>query len=267
MRLPRLFGKQRAPEPVSVPFSAPLSPDASMAVVGDIHGCDRLLEILLRDISERDPELIVFVGDYIDRGDHSAQVLRRLFNLYLSAPDRHHFVCGNHEEMMLRFLDAPVENASRWLRYGGLQTLASYGVQVSSQQPDEVEAIRLRDSFARAVGAEILGWVRTMPKWFVNGNVAVVHAGANPAKPIREQSDRALLWGHRDFPMINRDDGTWVVYGHTIITDVTACGGRIGVDTGAYATGRLSAVLIDGGHFDILTATLLDTDKRQKSAP
>jgi len=251
--LKRLFGgatPNRAPEP----FSAPLAPDAALAVVGDIHGCARLLDDLLAQVEACVPERIVFVGDFIDRGEASAEVLARLFALSRAAGTRAVFLKGNHEEMMLRFLDDPEEHAARWLRYGGLQTLASYGIGGLGAVPDAARALKARDALARAIGPEVLSWLRNLPTRFQSGNVAVVHAGANPEKPIEAQSETALIWGHPAFRKTTRRDGIWIVHGHTIVDAVAPEAGRIGVDTGAYATGRLSAALIDRDRLEVVTA-------------
>lgn len=251
--LSQLFGRENR-ETAAPAFDAPLAPDATLAVIGDIHGCAQLLDELLDKVAERAPDRLVFVGDLVDRGEASAQVLERLHSLAMADDASTTFIKGNHEEMMLRFLDDPVANAGRWLRYGGLQTMASFGVGGISATPDETQAIKARDALARAVGPDILGWMRAMPTTYQSGNVAVVHAGANPQKPIAAQSEAALIWGHPEFLKTPRSDDIWVVHGHTIVDTVARTSGRIGVDTGAYATGRLSAALIGDDRLDVLTA-------------
>lgn len=249
----RLFrGRRQAPHAPDR-FDAPLAPDETLAVVGDVHGCDRLLTKLLDRIAAEGPARLVFVGDLIDRGEESAAVLARLHALSQAEGARAVFLRGNHEEMMLRFLDDPSTHTGRWLRFGGLQTLASFGIGGVSQGGDEAQALRARDALATALGPELIGWLRGLPTRFVSGNVAVVHAGADPAQPIEAQDDKVLVWGHPDFARRARDDGQWVVHGHTVMGEVEPRGGRIGVDTGAYATGRLSAALIGPGRLDPLT--------------
>jgi len=235
-------------------FDAPMAPAARLAVVGDIHGCADLLENLLAQLETAAPERLVFVGDYIDRGEDSARVLERLHTLARAEGSRAVFLKGNHEEMMLHFLDAPGAQAARWLRHGGLQTLASFGIGGFGARPDEARAVQARDALARALGPEMLAWLRALPTSFTSGNIAVVHAAANPGKPIAAQSEQALLWGHPAFATTPRTDGVWVVHGHTIVDAVQPEAGRIGVDTGAYATGRLSAALLDGTDMKVLTA-------------
>lgn len=244
----RLLGRRPAA------FTAPLAPAERLAVIGDIHGCLGLLDRLLDKIAAAEPARLVFVGDFVDRGDDSAGVIARLRALAARDPETV-FIRGNHEDMMLRFIDDPVDSAERWLRYGGLQTLASFGISGLGIAGEPQKSVVAGQALAAALGPEALAWLRALPRSFVSGNLAVVHAGANPNKPIAEQSDRALTWGHPDFFTRTRSDGTWVAHGHTVMDDVTIEDGRIGVDTGAYATGRLSAALVSSGGVEPLTAT------------
>lgn len=219
-------------------FSA-TAPDSPFIAVGDIHGCVDLLQRFL------DRELaypVVCVGDYVDRGDHSADVLRLL-------QARSDITClsGNHEEMMLSFLKDPAHTGARWLRYGGLQTLASFGVAgvTESSGPDALK--KARDQLQDAMGPDLITWMKGLPHCWQSGNVAVVHAGADPARSMSDQSPKALHWGHPDFARVPRKDGVWVVHGHTIVEEPTTIRGRIAIDTGAYATGRLTTVLVEPG--------------------
>lgn len=250
--LSRLFGRSRAPAPAPE-FSALLSPEQTLAVIGDVHGCADLLDRLLDTIAEHQPSQLVFVGDLVDRGEDSAVVLERVQGLQRDAGAV--VLQGNHEEMLLDFLDDPVSSARRWLRFGGLQTLASFRIGAIGESSGEAKLIEARDALAEAIGQERLDWLRNLPTWYRSGNVGVVHAAADPALPIETQPRQALLWGHPEFRKMPRNDGLWVVHGHTISDEVAAQDGRIGVDTGAYATGRLSAALIGAERLDVVTAT------------
>ena len=234
-------------------FNAPLQPEDPFVVVGDIHGCDGLLAQLLERIAmvPQCPDQLVFVGDYIDRGEHSAEVLFRLQALSQSTGA----IClmGNHEQMMLDFLENPAKNGPRWLRYGGLQTLASFGLgHIAEAAPDETWQAA-RDDLRRAMGPELEFWIRSLPVYWRSGNMAVVHAGADPQVRLSEQERRSLLWGHPDFPKTPRRDGLWVIHGHTIVDRIAAEQGRIGIDTGAYATGQLSAAFVSAADVEILS--------------
>jgi len=227
-------------------FPAP-APDQPLAILGDVHGRDDLLY----RAPQPDPDAqIVFVGDYVDRGENSAAVLR----LLRASP---HIIClmGNHEEMMLRFLDAPEKHGSRWLRYGGLQTLASFGINRMSETSDAKQLAQARDALADAMGAELIAWVQALPSYWQSGNVVVTHAGADPGRPMDLQDTRALRWGHPEFEKTPRQDGLCIVHGHTIVAAPVMERGRINVDTGAYATGRLTIAHITDQdvRFDTIT--------------
>jgi len=224
---------------------APPAPESPLAVIGDVHGCLAQLRALNDQLDPAVPRIAV--GDYVDRGEDSAGVLRWLH-------ERPEITClaGNHEAMMLGFLDAPLDKGPRWLKFGGLQTLASFGITGLTETADQDALLRARDALERAMGPDLLNWLRALPLHHQSGTVAVVHAGADPALPLAMQSDRVLMWGHPDFDRTDRRDGIWVVHGHTITPEPTAERGRIAVDTGAYATGRLTAVTLtpEGGiHF------------------
>ena len=221
-----------------------MAPEEPLAVVGDIHGRDDLLEVMLARLLPSEAR-IVFVGDYVDRGTGSAAVLRRLHAL---CAQRAGTVClkGNHEDMMLRFLSDP-EGTAAWLTYGGLETLSSFGIDGAGGAPADL-AVALR----AAMGAELIDWLTGLPHLFQSGNVAVSHAGADPARPISDQSDDALIWGHRGYGRMQRSDGLWVVHGHVIVPRVAVQMGHINVDTGAYKTGRLSAVMVRAGAYEPL---------------
>ncbi|WP_375700203.1 metallophosphoesterase [Pseudophaeobacter sp. TrK17] len=215
----------------------PLAPVTPFYVIGDIHGRADLLNRALDQLPSSGP--IVCVGDYIDRGENSAEVLRLL-------RDRRDIQClkGNHEEMLLRFLDDPAGQGPRWLRYGGLQTLASFGVRGVTETSDPNRVLAARDALVAEMGAELINWIRALPQSFSSGNVVVVHAAADPKAAPQDQQQRHLLWGHPEFEKTPRQDGIWIVHGHTIVDSATVSNGRIAIDTGAYATGRLTIAKI-----------------------
>lgn len=236
---------QEANESSSGP-SVPPQPEQGFLAIGDLHGTyDLLFEIdrCFDEVQRRLP--VVFLGDYVDRGERSREVLETLIEA--GAQKGSSIVClmGNHEQMLLDFLDEPVTGARRWLRNGGLQTLASFGIALPRGDTDDAQRnIELRDSLAEAMGAVMVDWLRERPFYWRSGNVWLTHAGADPGLPINEQSANNLIWGHREFLKQPRLDGQWVVHGHTVVDAPYMKNGRIGLDTGAYATGRLSAAAV-----------------------
>ena len=247
--LKSLFGS-KDPPPV---FTAPLVPDAPVFVIGDIHGCIRQLTSLQAQMQAHDPDAHqVYVGDYVDRGDHSADVLRRLFE-QRGDPGKT-FLRGNHEDMMLSFLQDPVAKGPRFLRYGGLNTLGSFGIAGIPHKSDADTLTATADALYAALGTGLIHWLDTLPTQWQSGNLAVVHAAADPTLPMALQAGQTLKWGHPAFMTTPRQDGVWVAHGHTIVDDPSAEAGRIAVDTGAYATGRLTAAYITAQDLHFLQA-------------
>lgn len=245
--LRRLLGTEDADIPEA--YLAPLAPEHTVYVVGDVHGCDVLLDRLLAKI-ERDAQLngeadprLVLVGDYVDRGEQSAQVLRRVHDLDLSSPG---VVClkGNHEQMMLDFLDDPDGLGKRWLRHGGLQTLASFGIGGVTESGSGTSLRSVAETLRNAMGRALEDWVRNLETSWVSGNLVVTHAALDPELPLAAQPERFMLWGHPDFMDTARSDGLWVAHGHVVVDMPVVAQGRISVDTGAVFTGRLTAAAL-----------------------
>nr|WP_241482645.1 metallophosphoesterase family protein [Leisingera sp. ANG-M7] len=220
------------------PFAAP-QPEEPLCVIGDVHGCFPQLIKLLEKVPPG--HRCVLVGDYIDRGEQSAEVLR-----HLSGREDLTCLMGNHEAMLLEFLEEPAREGGRWLRNGGLQTLASFGIRGVRPLMNGTELEDCRDRLLAAMGAELTGWLAQLRTSVLSGNVLITHAGADPEKPADQQEDAVLIWGHPAFLRRRRRDSVWVVHGHTIVSRPAAEDGRIAIDTGAFAGGPLSAVCLDG---------------------
>jgi serine/threonine protein phosphatase 1 len=231
---------------------APLPrPDPPVCVVGDVHGCVTLLDRLLDRIAAEPGAArarLIFVGDLLDRGPDSAAVLLRV--RALCDGGRAVALRGNHESMAIAFLDAPEEGGPSWLANGGDATLFSLGVNPHGR-PGMADLAR---AFRAALPPGMEAWLRALPLSWREDALAVSHAGADPARPFEDQDDRVLMWGHRNFRRRARTDGLWIVHGHVIQPEVQARAGRIGVDTGAFATGRLSAVWLDRDGMRVIAA-------------
>ncbi len=241
-------------DPVSDPT---LAPDRPFFAIGDVHGCaDRLDEVLRQIDAERArPDMqdaaVVFMGDLVDRGPDSAKVLRQVRAMQQAAPDDVLCLTGNHEVMMLDFIDDPLGRGLRWLTFGGQETLSSFGIKPTSGKADAEDIMEVADQLEELLDqgqdTGLVGWIRDQPFLWQTGNIACVHAGLDPDLPLGEQREKTFAWGHRDFRHRMRDDGLWVVHGHTITRQPACEQGRIAVDTGAYKGGRLTAAAISTG--------------------
>ena len=243
------------------------NPESPHFIVGDLHGSLHLLEHILEQIDHvigtlglTDPKL-VFVGDYIDRGPASAGVLDRLFELAHEFPDNIICILGNHEQMMLDFIEAPEARHARWFRNGAEQTFASFGIELPPETAWAANANSLAMALRAKLGEPMESWLRALPTSIMSGNLMVTHAGADPARALSDQSPRILLWGHPEFLTRTRVDEYWVAHGHTIMDEPICADGRISVDTGAYASGCLTAaaVLPDGTVEFLQTSTPRNT--------
>ena len=252
-----LLGRNRAEPTASFAPDLP-RPETTTYVVGDLHGRSDLLELMLELIDAHiggtgsaDPRL-VFVGDYIDHGPDSAGVVARLRELTRDFPENVTCLMGNHERMLLDFLADPALRGPRWLREGGAATLTSFRVDADDLHPTAppeawgTAAQRLDG----ALGPEGRAWLAGLPLHWTSGNLWAVHAGADPARPMADQTARVLLWGHPEFDSAPRGDDAWVAHGHVERDIPKAADGRINVDTAAWSTGRLTAIAIqpDGSH-------------------
>jgi serine/threonine protein phosphatase 1 len=229
----------------------PRGPDGYRAyAVGDVHGrldlLDRLLAAIEADIAGRaaSQNLIVFLGDLIDRGPESRGVVERL-RTWQPSDGKPIFLCGNHEEILLRVLDGEPAVLSDWLRFGGSECLESYGLSPASLQLDsEAEALA---KIKAAVPDDHRAFLSEFADTFRFGDYLFVHAGIRPGVEVAAQSRKDLRWIREQFLDDATDHGMVVVHGHTISASVEERPNRIGVDTGAYRTGRLTAVAIEGG--------------------
>jgi serine/threonine protein phosphatase 1 len=218
--------------------------------IGDIHGRLDLLEEMLDRIAaeeavrERCPTYLVFLGDLIDRGPDSAGVIARLRDCgwdYIKPV----FILGNHEEMMLRVLGEEPWLVGDWLSHGGYECAQSYGVPVGRlatlSAEDSAKMLRAH------IPSEDVVFLQQFADSFRFGDYLFVHAGIRPGVPVERQTTQDLRWIREGFLDTERDDAMVVVHGHTISEEPEDVPGRIGIDTGAYMGGPLTALLIEGG--------------------
>src|SRR5215210_7569868 len=245
--------------------SSPSGPPGRRAyVVGDIHGrldlLDRLLEEIHREIGPH-PQgeiLLVFLGDLIDRGPNSAQVVERL-RTYRHDGVRPVFILGNHEEVLLRILSGQTDLIASWLQYGGAQCLKSYGAE-----PSAIGAMSEESALAaikQAIPDEHVSFLRRFVDTCRFGDYLFVHAGIRPGIALEEQRQNDLRWIRDPFLRDETDHGFVVVHGHTISRGIDEQPNRIGIDTGAYHSGILTALVIDGSE-----RRYLDTSAPAESA-
>ncbi len=216
--------------------------------VGDIHGHLDLLDRLLLDITHNilaappaERPALVFVGDYIDRGPDSKGVIDRMIALEASDAFECRFLKGNHEVSMMTFLEDP-GHGPIWAEFGGVETLRSYGVTPPALRSDPKAWIAVRDAFAEAVPDEHLRFLARLELMAVYGDYVFVHAGLRPDTPLDRQTEQDLLWIRQEFLTAQRPFEKVVVHGHTPEEKPYLGPIRIGLDTGAYATGVLTAV-------------------------
>ena len=213
--------------------------------IGDIHGrldlLDRAIAAIRRDIEEHGPAaLTVTLGDYIDRGPQSRGVLDRLIENPFPAP--YVALKGNHEKMLADFL-ADSATGPYWGSQGGLETIRSYGVHVGAL----TNFARARDELQAALPEAHVQFLRSLKTSLSRGKYFFCHAGVRPGVPLERQSEDDLLWIRDEFLGSGMDFGKIVVHGHTPVPEPEVLPNRIGIDTGAFATGRLTCVALDGG--------------------
>src|SRR3954471_3424413 len=228
--------------------------DFRIYAVGDVHGRLDLLNLLLSKIEDdvaRRPivrPVCVFLGDYIDRGFGSRETIDRLVEY--GQQTEAVFLKGNHELIALKCLSDP-SLFDQWMRLGGLETLVSYGV--ARQGPAGARPIaELQAAFHGALPQSHIRFFRNLKLSFVCGDFFFVHAGVKPAVELSQQKESDLLWIREEFLSSSEDFGKIVVHGHTPTPQVEIEANRINIDTGAFATGRLSCLVIENEYLSLI---------------
>jgi serine/threonine protein phosphatase 1 len=229
--------------------------------IGDIHGRYDLLTDLLGQVARdyaataggRKP-LVVFCGDYVDRGPDSARVLEAVVWMRQRRDLEVRLLKGNHEQAMLAFLDDPVLGW-RWLEYGGNAALQSYGVALPTE--DDADLRRARQDLMRQLPAAHMRLLRNLELVVTAGDYAFVHAGIDPKRALKSQTEEDLLWIRAPFLEASHRFEKHIVHGHTWNDDQPQMTQwRSGIDTGAYRTGVLTALRLDGEDTKVMQAKL-----------
>jgi serine/threonine protein phosphatase 1 len=222
--------------------------------IGDIHGRLDLLEEL-HEMIQADAEgysgdkTVIYLGDFIDRGAQSKQVLDLLAGQALDGFSAVHLL-GNHEQTLLDFLEEP-QAALAWLNFGGQVTLMSYGVGLGRVQLAR-QVDLLRDELEAKLPQSHLEFLQSCRLTHSEGSYLFVHAGIRPGLELEQQAPEDLLWIRDEFIRSRRNHGAIVVHGHSITEEVEWQPNRIGIDTGAYYSGMLTALVLEGSEQRLL---------------
>lgn len=227
--------------------------------VGDIHGRSDLLDDMIALLEKRSlddtrlagPPIVVFLGDYVDRGHDSAGVIGML----AAGRPRHcecRYLRGNHEQSMMAFMDNPAGNRG-WVLQGGAETLMSYGVRPAPFDAPRERWREVADELRARMPAAHLEFLAGLERFVELGDYAFVHAGVDDTRALADQTDEALYWSRDAFIGSKRPFSHRVVHGHTPVDRPFADTRRIAVDTGAYASGVLTAARFEGETVSFLT--------------
>jgi serine/threonine protein phosphatase 1 len=238
-----------------------LPPGHRIYAIGDVHGCRThlaaLLEKIRSDVSTRQAShvTLVYLGDYIDRGPDSAGVLALAMS-NVSWADQTVRIKGNHEEMLERFLAEPSYGMA-WRQFGGVPTLASYGIETRSfQLGRELEQVS-RD-LSRAMPTEHHNFIRSLVYSHTEGGYFFCHAGVRPGVALEQQQPADLCWIRHEFLSSLEEFGLMIVHGHSPVEAPEVHPNRVNVDTGAYATGCLSCAVLEGERIDFISVGMTD---------
>lgn len=235
--------------------SSPRIPDdVRIYAIGDVHG---RVDLLRRMLSVIDQTMVlhpvrnvvqVLLGDYIDRGPNSREVIETLVTRARSHPMI--YLKGNHESYAAQFLSDP-SILTEWQRLGGVNTLLSYGLKPPKDEDPQVQR-RIAKEFRRALPESHRRFIHGLALSFTCGDFFFVHAGVRPGIPLSRQCEQDLLWIRDDFLLHEEQFGKVVVHGHTPSHKPDIRANRINIDTGAYATGRLTCLVLQGDRLAVI---------------
>jgi serine/threonine protein phosphatase 1 len=245
------MSSETSDQPCRADGRAPQVPDGTRVyAVGDIHGrADLLADMTQRiaaDCAAAPPvrrNVLVFVGDYVDRGADSSGVIDQLLRLRANPDYETHLLKGNHEVMFLDFLEDPAA-FFQWAANGGVPTLASYDIDVDAMR-DQLPAV-LRDTAVSAIPDAHLELLRGLESMVVIGDYLFAHAGIRPGVSIEAQAEHDLIWIREPFLDHQGDLGKVVVHGHTPVPEPDIRSNRVNIDTLAWRNGTLTALVLEG---------------------
>ncbi|WGF88905.1 metallophosphoesterase family protein [Marinivivus vitaminiproducens] len=260
----RLFRRDTTaipPQPLVDGRPARIPPDMCVYAVGDVHGRADCLTAV-RDLIQQDSaalpagttKVVVYVGDFIDRGPDSSAVLDLLIDEPMPGFHAVHLV-GNHDAWLLGFLEDSSVGES-WLRHGGDATLRSYDIAVADAAEEEDALQTLQAQLRERLPAAQLDFLESLDLYYELGDYLFVHAGIRPGVPLGDQQPEDLLWIREPFLSSGESAGRVVVHGHTITNEPVVRSNRIGIDTGACWTGKLTALVLDGTSFRFLSTSI-----------
>ena len=239
--------------------------------IGDVHGRADLLCELHRSITEHAQRFpvarnaLIYLGDLIDRGPESRSVIELLLDQPLLGFEQFH-LRGNHDDCLARFLDHP-GIGELWLSHGGNDTLRSYGVLPPRSLSDWREILRAQRQLREAMPRKHVNFFHSLRHAHVEGDYFFVHAGVRPGVALEHQLWEDLLWIGDEFLKSKRDHGKVIVHGHTVTATPVVRPNRIGIDTGAFVSGRLTCVVIQDDHVSFLQAAIESTREIQSEIP
>ena len=234
------------------PAHSGIAPETVLYAIGDIHGrCDLLADITAKiaaDAAQRRARrrVVIYLGDYVSRGIDS----RRVIDMLMQAPPddcEQVTLRGNHEDLLLRYLDGDMDAGRHWFDYDGQDTLADYGVEIGDRrQRDKASMIMLRDRFEAALPLSHLEFFRSTRTSYPAAGYFFVHGGVRPGVPLELQEPHDCMWIRDAFLNSPAQHGAVVVHGHSISEQPEVRSNRVGIDTGAYRSGVLTCLVIDG---------------------
>lgn len=239
--------------------TARVDDDMRVYAIGDIHGradlLRRMMHLIERDSNDASPvreTVLVFIGDYVDRGPDSAGVIDLLLQVSSDSDYRTHALKGNHEVMFLEFLSDPTA-LFQWAANGGAETLESYGIDVdaAAHRPDGAE--KLRRTALSVIPDDHLAFLSQLEIAVQIGDYVFVHAGIRPGVPLEEQDEHDMIWIREPFLDHSGDFGKVVVHGHTPVREPEIKSNRIDIDTLAWRSGQLTALVLENGAMRFLS--------------